>query len=133
MQSTMRAAWKQILVGAGALAFSSIALGTELTIHLNGSQPISRQTVQYQCDAKGAAMGLPATIFPVEYLNGGGNSLAIVPIHGASMIFANVNSGSGARYAASDYIWWDAAGSVTISSDSLAGKTQSACHRVNAK
>jgi membrane-bound inhibitor of C-type lysozyme len=126
--------WKQMMVGAGVLAFSSLALGTELTIHLNGSQPISRQTIQYQCDEKGAAMGLPASGFPVEYLNGGGNSLAIVPVHGKSMIFANVSSGSGARYAASDYIWWDAAGrSVSFSSDSLAGKMQSVCHRVNAK
>jgi membrane-bound inhibitor of C-type lysozyme len=134
MLGTMQARWKQILVGAGALAFSSLALGTELTIHLNGSQPITRQTIQYQCDAKGAAMGLPATGFSVEYVNGGGNSLAIVPVHGVSMIFANVSSGSGARYAASDYIWWDAAGrSTSFSSDSLAGKMQSFCHRVNAK
>ena len=66
--------------------------------------------------------------FPVEYINGAGNSLAVVPIHGNSMIFANVMSGSGARYAAWQYIWWDAGGSVTLYSDSMAGKMQSACH-----
>ena len=82
-----------------------------MTIHLSGSQPVSRKTVQYQCDAKGAAIGLPAAAFPVEYINGGGNSLAVVPIHGNSLIFANVTSGSGARYAAGQYIWWEAGGS----------------------
>jgi membrane-bound inhibitor of C-type lysozyme len=99
-----------------------------LTIHLSGSQPVSRKTVQYQCDAKAAAIGLPATVFPVEYINGAGNSLAVVPIHGNSLIFANVMSGSGARYAAGQYIWWEAGGSVTLYSDSMAGKMQSACH-----
>jgi membrane-bound inhibitor of C-type lysozyme len=130
----MQVTWKQILVGIAALAYSTFATATELTIHLNGSQPISRKTVQYQCDAQGVAMGLPATAFPVEYVNGAGNSLAILPVHGASLIFANVNSGSGARYAASDFIWWDAAGrSTSFSSDSIAGKMRSECHRVNAQ
>jgi membrane-bound inhibitor of C-type lysozyme len=87
--------------------------------------------LQYQCDAQGAAMGLPAGAFPVEYINGGGNSLAIVPVHGGSLIFANVSSGSGARYAAQDFIWWDAAGRTTsFSSDSISGKARSECHRV---
>ena len=125
----MRLTWKQI--GFGVLAWSALAQATELTIHLNGTQAISRQTINYQCDAQGAAMGLPAAVFPVEYINGAGNSLAIVPVHGMSMIFANVSAGSGARYAASDFIWWDAAGrSTTFSSDSLAGKMSSVCHRV---
>jgi membrane-bound inhibitor of C-type lysozyme len=48
------------------------------------------------------------------------------------MIFANVMSGSGARYAAAQYIWWDAQGAVTFYSDSLSGKMQSTCHRMNA-
>lgn len=125
----MRLTWKQI--GFGVLAWSALAQATELTLHLNGTQAISRQTIQYQCDAQGAAMGLPAAAFPVEYINGAGNSLAIVPVHGMSMIFANVSAGSGARYAAADFIWWDAAGrSTTFSSDSLAGKMNSVCHRV---
>jgi membrane-bound inhibitor of C-type lysozyme len=54
-------------------------------------------------------------------------------VNGASLIFTNVTSASGARYAAGQYIWWDAAGSVNFYSDSLAGKKESACHRVDAK
>src|ERR1700722_20299223 len=128
----MHAKWN--LITLAALSFSTDLAGASyLTIHLNGSQPVSRKTVQYQCDAKAAALGLPATAFPVEYINGAGNSLAVVEVQGNSMIFANINSGSGARYAAGQYIWWEAGGAVTFYSDSLAGKTQSSCHRAGAK
>jgi membrane-bound inhibitor of C-type lysozyme len=127
----MRALWKQAVMVAGVLWCSALAGATDLTIHLNGSEPISRSTVKFQCDAQGAKMGLPDGVFPVEYLNGAGNSLAVVPVGGRSLIFANVFAGSGARYAAGQYIWWDAAGrSVTFTSDSLAGKMRSQCHRV---
>jgi membrane-bound inhibitor of C-type lysozyme len=128
----MQAKCKQMLAGMALLLSSTLAGATDLTLHLKGTQPLSRKTVQYQCDAKGTAMGLPAGVFSVEYINGAGNSLVIVPVNGMSMIFANITSGSGARYAAGQYIWWDAAGGVNFYSDSLAGKTQSACHRMNA-
>jgi len=105
----------------------------ELTIHLPGSEPISHRIIQYQCDSDGVTMGLPATAFTVEYINGGGNSLAVLPMSGKSLIFANVASGSEARYAAQHYIWWEAAGrTVSLSSDSPAGKMQSTCHRMRA-
>jgi membrane-bound inhibitor of C-type lysozyme len=127
----MKAIWKQVVIGAGFLSCSALAGATDLTIHLNGSQPITRNTVKVQCDAQGNKMGLPAGVFSVEYLNGAGNSLAVVPVGGNSLIFANVFAGSGARYAAKEYVWWDAAGrGITFSSDSLAGKMSSTCHRV---
>jgi membrane-bound inhibitor of C-type lysozyme len=121
-----------VLIGASLLACGVSTGASDLTIHLNGSQVISRNTVKYHCDAQGAKMGLPEGVFSVEYLNGAGNSLAVVPVGGSSLIFANVVSGSGARYAAGEFIWWDAAGRVTtFSSDSLAGKMSSECHRVH--
>jgi membrane-bound inhibitor of C-type lysozyme len=126
----MQAKW--MLTAIAALGSSTLASATDLTLHLKGTQPLVRKTVQYQCDAQGAAMGLPAGVFSVEYINGAGNSLVIVPVNGMSMIFANITSGSGARYAAAQYIWWDAAGGVNLYSDSLAGKMQAACHRMNA-
>jgi len=127
----MTMTWKQVLMGLAVLSCSALAGASDLTIHLNGSQPISRNTVKVQCDAQGAGMGLPTGVFSVEYLNGAGNSLAVVPVGGNSLVFANITSGSGARYAAGQYIWWDAAGrGITFSSDSLAGKMSSSCHRV---
>jgi membrane-bound inhibitor of C-type lysozyme len=123
--------WKMLL-GLAVLGSSTLASATDLTLHLQGTQPVTQKTVQYQCDSKGTPMGLPAGTFSVDYVNGAGNSLVIVPINGSSMIFANVMSGSGARYAAAQYIWWDAQGAVTFYSDSLSGKMQSTCHRMNA-
>jgi membrane-bound inhibitor of C-type lysozyme len=130
----MTTIWKQSVIAIAILSASALVAATDVTIHLKGSQVISRSTVQYQCDAQGEKMGLPAGTFSVEYLNGAGNSLAILPVNGATLIFANIISGSGARYAAKQYIWWDAAGrSVSFSSDSLAGKMRSECHRVDSK
>ncbi|MDQ2774461.1 MAG: MliC family protein [Acidobacteriota bacterium] len=77
-------------------------------------------------------LGLPPDAFTVEYLNGGGNSLAITPISGRSLIFVSVISGSGARYASGPYIWWDAgARGIHLYSDSLAGKKQSSCRQLD--
>jgi membrane-bound inhibitor of C-type lysozyme len=106
----------------------------DLTIHLDGAEPVSRQIIEYQCDGQATRLGLPKGPFRVEYINGGGNSLAVLPISGKSLIFANVLAGSGARYAAQQYIWWEAAGrSVSLSSDSLAGKMETTCQRVSSK
>jgi len=108
------------------------ASGTDLTIHLKGSEPITRRVVTLQCDAEGVKLGLPAGPFSVEYINGAGNSLAVLPISGKSLIFANVMAASGARYAAGNYIWWDAGTrGITLYSDSLTGKDQSTCRRTD--
>jgi membrane-bound inhibitor of C-type lysozyme len=133
-EHSMKAIEKKCVVAIGILFACTLADATDVTLHLKGSQPVSRTTVQYECDAEGAKMGLPAGPFEVEYLNGDGNSLAVLPVNGKSLVFANILSGSGARYAAQQYIWWDAAGrSVSFSSDSLAGKMRSECHRVHSK
>jgi membrane-bound inhibitor of C-type lysozyme len=112
----------------GLLLWASVGLAADVTIHLADNASISRKSVEYQCDDNGTKIGVPAGPFSVEYINGGGNSLAIVPISGHSLIFSNVIAGSGARYMAQQYTWWEGGGAVTLYSDSLAGKMQSACH-----
>jgi membrane-bound inhibitor of C-type lysozyme len=119
---TVRFVLSLALIGSAVAATAA-----DLTIHLAGSATVSRKTVQYQCDAAGAKIGVPAGSFNVEYINGGGNSLAVVPIAGNTLIFSNVMSGSSARYTAQTFTWWEAGGSVTLYSDSLAGKSQSVC------
>jgi membrane-bound inhibitor of C-type lysozyme len=103
---------------------------TDFFIHLPGTPPVTRQNITYQCNATGSAIGVPRGPFTVEYINGGGNSLAIVPISGNALIFSNVSSASGARYTTQQYTWWEAKGSATLYSDSLGGKLQSSCHKV---
>lgn len=118
---------------AAAMASSDRVPAADLTIHLAGAVSISRESVEYRCDQAGTKIGVPAGSFTVEYINGGGNSLAVVPISGDSIVFSNVFAGSGARYTAKRYTWWEAGPSVTLSSDSLAGKMHSNCHRVETK
>jgi membrane-bound inhibitor of C-type lysozyme len=102
----------------------------DLAIHLPGTVPFSRQTIRYTCDSVGPQIGVPSGPFDVEYIEGGGNALAILPISGNALIFANVSSASGARYTAQQYTWWEAKGSATLYSDSLTGKLVSSCSRV---
>jgi membrane-bound inhibitor of C-type lysozyme len=120
-----------VALGLGA-AFSA-ASAADLTIHLAGAASVSRKSVEYKCDATGASIGLPAGQFSAEYINAGGNSLVVVPIAGNRLIFSNVLSASGARYVAQTFTWWEAGGSVTLYSDSLAGKSQSICKPMAAK
>ena len=111
-----------------------LAAAEEIKIALIGSGAVSRQTIEYQCDAAAAKMGLPTKPFGVEYINGGGNSLAIVPVGGQSIVFANVVSASGARYVGRQYTWWEKGGqSATFSSDHPGEKMQSTCSRVKQK
>lgn len=117
-------------LGIAALCSVSAA-ATDLTLHLKGNEPVKRMTVQFQCDAQATAMGLPSSVFKVEYLNGAGNHLAVVPVKKNSMIFVTVPSGSGAKYAAAQYTWWDAGNrGTTFASDFPGLKGSSSCHRV---
>ncbi|WP_337881889.1 MliC family protein [Chromobacterium haemolyticum] len=58
-----------------------------------------RQVVRYVC-ADGAKL-------TVKYYNvKNGQSFAVLPIKGKTMLLSNVVSGSGAKYAAEQYSWW---------------------------
>jgi len=127
----MKSMWMQMVVASGTLLLSGFAAASDLTIHLNGTDAIKRNTVKYQCDAQGAKMGLPAGVFSVDYLNGAGNHLAVVPVKGNSLIFVTVPSGSGAKYAAAEFTWWEAGGrGTTFSSDFPGPKASSTCHEM---
>jgi membrane-bound inhibitor of C-type lysozyme len=110
-------------IGASVLAES-------LSVRLPGVD-VTRIHASFECGADGVALGLPAGPFTVEYLNAGENHLAVLPIHGQGLVFANVISGSGARYAAGRYIWWDAgARGVTLYADGVNGHPKAECHLV---
>jgi membrane-bound inhibitor of C-type lysozyme len=122
---------KSVLFAAALACGTQAAQATDLTIHLAGTENLTHKTVQYSCDAAGEKIGVPAGSFTVEYINGGGNSLVVVPIAGNSLIFTNVISGSGARYTARDLTWWEGHGEVTLYTDSLSGKSKSTCKVAN--
>jgi membrane-bound inhibitor of C-type lysozyme len=132
----MNSLLKYLIIGAGFWLGANAANATDLVIHLAGNTPVSRHTVKLQCDSVGVELGLPREPFSVEYLNGSGNSLAILPIGGRLLIFSSVISASGERYAADRYIWWDAGSRgvhLYIDFDSSSGKKQATCHVVDGK
>ncbi|GGG76432.1 MliC family protein [Edaphobacter dinghuensis] len=105
-------------------------LAEDLSVRLPGV-PVTRIHATFECGADGVALGLPSGPFTVDYLNAGENHLAVLPIHGQALVFANVISGSGARYAAGRYIWWDAgARGVTLYADGVDGHPKAECHAV---
>ncbi len=124
----MRNPCRRLAFGVGFIGATLYGQTADLHIQLQGSGPFSRKTVSFTCDSNGVKLGLPAGVFRVEYINGAGNSLAVLPIAGKSLIFANVLSGSGARYAADRFIWSDGGiRGAFLSTDSLAGKAQTLC------
>lgn len=105
------------------------ALASDLHIELSGNDTFSRKEVTFSCDDKARALGLPGKEVHVMYINGAGNSLALIQVGGRRLIFSSVISGSGARYAADKYIWSD--GGVTrgafLSSDLNDSNAQTLC------
>ncbi|WP_197083056.1 MliC family protein [Chromobacterium sp. LK11] len=87
---------KSLLFAALTLS-SAVALAKPLS--LPEIQAGQRQVVNYVC-AGGAKL-------TVKYYNvKNGQSFAVLPIEGKTMLLANVVSGSGAKYAAEQYSWW---------------------------
>lgn len=119
------------MVGAVLLAGIVVpSLAEDLSVHLPGVA-VTRIHASFECGAKGVALGLPSGQFTVEYLNAGENHLAVLPVHGQPMVFTNVISGSGARYAAGRYIWWDAGDrGVTLYAEGVDGHSKAECHLV---
>ncbi|MCM2502203.1 MliC family protein [Aureimonas altamirensis] len=83
------------------------ALAAPVELDLPGQ--VERTTVVYSCSD-----GVDRS---ADYINVGENSLAIVGIDGAPVVFVNVIAGSGARYAARQYVWWSKGESVTFSNE----------------
>ncbi len=88
-----------------ALLFALTPVGTaagaddrpRIEIEVEDAGPNARTTARYDCGGE---------TIEVEYINVEPDHLAIVPVEGRPRIFAMVMSGSGARYASGQYIWW---------------------------
>ncbi|GBL55522.1 MliC family protein [Pseudomonas citronellolis] len=82
---------------------------------LPGDAKLDSRSVDYKCD--------DGRKFSVQYLNKGDNHLAVVPVSdSASLVFSNVISASGAKYAAGQYIWWTKGEEATLYKDWKGGE-----------
>jgi membrane-bound inhibitor of C-type lysozyme len=77
------------------VAFAANAPHVVVTVE--GGGPDMRTTAHYDCGGNAV---------DVEYINVEPDHLAIVPVEGRKRVFVLVLSGSGARYASGQYIWW---------------------------
>ncbi|WP_336739564.1 MliC family protein [Aureimonas altamirensis] len=93
---------------AAAIMLAPVAAsGAPVELDLPGQ--VERTSVTYTCSD-----GVDRT---ADYINVGENSLAVVGIDGEPTVFVNVMSGSGARYAARQYVWWSKGDSVTLTNE----------------
>ena len=93
------------------IAFAGPALAQtsfQLSFALSGDA--ERRVVTYDCTP---TEGEPTTM-QVEYIDAAPNFLAVVTLPEGAMIFASVISGSGARYAAAQYVWWTKGAEVDL-------------------
>lgn len=88
----------RLFLAATFAAAATAAHADQLTLDLPGGAAAERSTVLYSCDGGGAVKA--------EYVNAGANALAVVHHDGQAIVMVNVLSGSGARYAGQQYIWW---------------------------
>lgn len=90
------------LLAATLLApVSANAIEASIQLELGTNTDFERRIMVYNCAAE-----LPIT---VTYINAAPNFLALVPVPEESepLIFSAVISGSGARYAAGHWVWWN--------------------------
>lgn len=83
------------------IATPAMAVDTTVSVTLTApSGAFEQHIAQYDCGTD--------THLAVTYLNAAPNFLAILPApeEPTPLVFASVQSGSGARYAAGKWIWW---------------------------
>jgi membrane-bound inhibitor of C-type lysozyme len=92
-----------------ALPLAAAMLGgldVSAAVILNFTGNFERSVVQYNC-------GQPDPL-RVEYINAAPNYLAIISVNGPKLVFVTVLSGSGAKYAAGEYEWWNKGSEGTL-------------------
>jgi len=88
---------------AATPALADVTLGVGLTVP--GEAQI--KVTKYDCEGHDPIV--------VQYLDAALNFLALVPIDGQTVIFANTLSASGAKYQAGKYTWWSKGSQATLS------------------
>jgi membrane-bound inhibitor of C-type lysozyme len=83
--------------GLGVLSIQPAVLAAEITFEVPDASEVQRQKAVYSCGEKQVA---------AEYINAGSTSLALLKFDNEFVVACNVLSGSGARYAGRQYVWW---------------------------
>ncbi|MEO5321809.1 MliC family protein [Mesorhizobium sp. CC13] len=89
----MRLTFTAIILAAA----TSAAMASTVTFELPGEVAVERNTVGYKCGNQAVK---------AEYINAGSTSLAVLTLGDDTVVTVNVLSGSGAKYAGQQYVWW---------------------------
>lgn len=81
------------------------ASATTVTFELPGDAAVDRQTASYKCGDRDVK---------AEYINAGSNSLAVLTMGDEIVVAVTVLSGSGAKYAGQQYVWWTKGNSADL-------------------
>jgi membrane-bound inhibitor of C-type lysozyme len=88
----------QVLVALiAAVIVPGQAMGAEVTFDVPDAVDVQTEDVAYACGN---------TVVSAKYVNAGSTSLALLSLNGQFVVASNVLSGSGAKYAGRQYIWW---------------------------
>lgn len=85
-----------IVVGFAGTVMLSACAG-QVAINVPEATEVERIEAVYDCGDRQV---------PVEYVNAGPVSLAVLTLDGETVVASNVLSASGAKYAGAQYIWW---------------------------
>ena len=102
-QVQIRSIMLAVLVGASG---AGPVIADDVVIPMPEGIKAQRLKASYVCSGVGA--------LTAEYVNAGDISLALLPVDGKPLVFANVLSASGARYAAGPYVWWTKGNSASL-------------------
>lgn len=89
---------KSLLLAIALLSPVASAHADPLTLDLPGAAGAERQKVVYSCTGGHKASA--------EYVNAGANTMVILTFDGQTLLMVTVLSGSGAKYAGQQYVWW---------------------------
>lgn len=89
----MRLTFTAIMLAAA----TSGATASTVTLELPGDALVDRNAVSYKCGDQSVK---------AEYINVGDNALVVLTLGDETVVAVTVLSGSGARYAGQQYVWW---------------------------
>lgn len=105
-----------------ALRLAPHTVSSDVLINIPGARTVERQAVRYDCAGQAVA---------ADYINAGPVSLVTLTIGSEFVVASNVLSGSGAKYAGGQYVWWTKGEDATLI-DTIKGDNDSgiACSKV---
>lgn len=110
---------RQALIALLISLAPGLASAAVITIPLPAETEVETIEAAYDCGGDAVT---------VSYINAGGISLAVLAIGGETVVAANVVSGSGARYAGAQYIWWTKGDDAMLYDLTQGGEDEPAAH-----